>query len=433
MPCIIAAAMAKKIIVIGAGVAGLAAAQELKKAKFDVTVLEARSRIGGRVWTDHEFVNFPLELGAEFVHGDNAVTWNYLRAGKIKTEHDGDYSTQAYEHPKKGLLSYRQVCKMPDYAKVFEIEEKHMSQHDPKKDMSLREWLNSLNLAHAAREFALRFLAHQYLTDPERIGIGDLAHEERVTHQGDNDFRILEGQDHLIEVLAKGLEISLNSPVNKIVWTKKGVKVFVEGQKKAFSADKIIITVPLPLLKKGLNFSPALPKEKLKAIQAIQMGPALKINLAFKKRFWPKKFETFFSLGNISMWWSPSSSYKKGTPMLTGFVGGVQALALNELPEEVILIRAQEELCRLFRSEAPHKNFLKGKVVSWINDPWAQGGYTFVPTGAYGAREILARPVNDVLFFAGEATVFESNPGTVHGAIGTGLRAAREVKKSKNS
>ncbi len=423
-------AMPKKVIVIGAGAAGLSAAQELKKAKFDVRVLEARARVGGRIHTDHDFVNFPLELGAEFVHGENAVTWKYLESSKLKAVHDGDYSTQAYEHPKKGLLSYKKICKLPDYAKVFELEEKQMPLHDPVKDFSLREWMKKFNLAAPAREFALRFLAHQYLTEPEKIGIGDLAHEERVYHQGDDDFRILEGQDKLMEHMAKGLKIELNSPVTKIEWNKKGVKVFVEGQKKALSADRVVITVPLPLLKKGVLFKPALPREKLKAIDSLRMGQGMKIHMAFKKAFWGKKFDVFFSLGNISMWWSPSSAYKKATPVLTGLVGGMQALALNELPEEVILIRAQEELCRLFRSEAPHKYFLKGKVVSWIDDPWTQGGYTYVPSGAYGAREMLAKPVDAVLFFAGEATVFESNPATVHGAIGTGLRAAREVMES---
>lgn len=422
--------MARKVIVIGAGVAGLAAAQELKKHGFDVTVLEARSRIGGRIWTDRDFANFPLELGAEFVHGDNAVTWDFIKKAKLKTGHDGDYSTQAYEHPKKGLLSYKQVCKLPDFAEVFELEEKHLPKHDPKKDVSLREWLKSLNLAATAREFALRFLSHQYLAEPEEIGVGDLAHEERIYHQGDDDFRILEGQDLLVEALASGLKIQLNHPVKRITWNKKGVKVFVEGKKDALKCDRVIVTVPLPLLKKGIEFTPHLPKEKLKAIDSLKMGPGLKLHLAFKKPFWGKRFNVFFSLGNISMWWAPGSAYKNATPVLTGLVGGMQALAFNQLPEEVILIRAQEELCRLFRSEAPHKTFMKGKVVSWINDPWTQGGYTYVPTGAYGVREILAKPIDGVLFFAGEATVFESNPATVHGAIGTGLRAAREVRES---
>ena len=85
------------------------------------------------------------------------------------------------------------------------------------------------------------------------------------------------------------------------------------------------------------------------------------------------------------------------------------------------------DLCWLFKSDAPRHLFVKGRSVSWINDPWSRGGYSYVPVGAYGARQILAQPVQNALFFAGEATVTESSPATVHGAIETGMRAAREI------
>jgi monoamine oxidase len=93
-------------------------------------------------------------------------------------------------------------------------------------------------------------------------------------------------------------------------------------------------------------------------------------------------------------------------------------------------MRAQQELCRLFGTRAPHRTFIKGSSISWLNDPWSRGGYTYVPAGAYGARQALARPVEDTLYFAGDATVTTTNPSTVHGALESGLRAAREVLRS---
>jgi monoamine oxidase len=421
--------VAARILVIGAGAAGIAAARKLSEEGCEVVVLEARDRIGGRIWTDRSLLGFPLENGAEFVHGMGAVTWKYLRDAGLPARPHGDYASCGYEHPEKGILSYDELLLEPDFERVFAIEDTEMRAHDPSKDATLREWMKGFRLDPHAQEFALRFLAHQYLAEPEQIGIADLAHEERVYHQGDDDFYVAEGYDVLLAHMARGLDLRLSSPVQEIRWGPG--RVAATCPDATWDAERVILTVPPPLLDDGfIRFEPGLPEEKRRAARALKTGPALKLHLEFREPFWDPRFNVYFTMGPISMWWVPGPAIERGAHVLTTLVGGLQALVLNSLPEEGVLMRAQQELCRLFETRAPHRTFVKGACISWVNDPWARGGYTYVPAGAHGARQRLAHPVADTLFFAGDATVTTTNPSTVHGALESGLRAAREVLRT---
>jgi monoamine oxidase len=425
--------MHSNVIVIGAGVSGLAAARALRKKGYSPVVLEARERIGGRIWTDRSFAGIPIEFGAEFVHGDGAITWSYIKDAGLSTRLCCDYHSQAYEHPVDGILSYEEICKKPDFARVFEIEGRDMAAYDPVRgDTSLRDWIKGLNLDGPAREFVLRFLAHQYLTEPEHIGIADLAHEERVYHQGDDDFSVVGGYDSLVHFMATGLDVRTNTPVRSVKRVNGEVELQTDGG--ILKASKVILTIPPSLLAEScICFEPDLPADKRAALHAVRTAPGTKIHLQFTKKFWNPQFNAYFSLGNISMWWCPQASIEHPTiHVLTGLVGGLQASAFSGLTEEGVLARSLQELCRLFKSTEPYNCFVKGKCISWMDDPWSKGGYTYVPPSAYGVRQALARSVDDTLFFAGDATVTDSNPSTVHGAISTGLRAAREVCTADN-
>lgn len=422
--------MDPRILIIGAGISGLAAARTLHERGYSPIILEARNRIGGRIWTDRAFAGIPLEFGAEFVHGDNTVTWRYIKEGHLNTTFGADYTSQGYEHPEDGILSYEEICKKPDFERVFnQLEDEAISAHNPATgDISLREWIKSQNLDPHAREFALRFIAHQYLAEPENIGVADLGHEERSPYrQDDDDYCLIDGYDTLVTFMASGLDIRTGTPVRTVRRISGGVELHTDTG--IVSGSKVIITIPPSLLAENcICFDPPLPSEKRDALRAIRTGHGLKLHLLFNKKFWDPRFSVYFSLGNISMWWCPTSSINNpNVHVLTGLVGGLEAVSLSNLTEEGILSRCLQDLARLFGSAEPYRCFVRGKCISWTEDPWSRGGYTYVPPGAYGVRQTLANPVGTTLFFAGDATVTESNPSTVHGAIGTGLRAAREV------
>ena len=238
------------------------------------------------------------------MHGLGAVTWRYLTETGIEARSHGDYASCGYEHPEQGILSYEELLKEPDFERVFHLEEKEMPLHDPTAaDASLRDWMKHLKLDVHAQEFALRFFSHQYLAEPEQIGIADLAHEERVYHQGDDDFYLPGGYDLLLARMAQRPRRAARRRRDRgrlVARARAGHDRRADHRE----AERVILTVPPPLLD-GIRFAPELPEEKRRAALTLKTGPALKLYLQFTERFWDPRFNVYFTLGPISMWWEP--------------------------------------------------------------------------------------------------------------------------------
>jgi monoamine oxidase len=418
------------MIVIGAGAAGLAAAAALQAAAQPVTILEARNRIGGRVWTDRSLIEQPLENGAEFIHGDRAITWEWVKALTASTVRIAKYTSYAYETSGQ-LYTYQQGLQWAGFQQLPDLED-WLAQADlGAGDRSLSDWLSELAMAPTVQRLVGRLLANSHLTEPENLSLADLAHEARVHQAGKGNFRVQGGYDRLLSGLAKGLSIQLGTAVQSLDWQQTPVKlgaVNPQGQAIELSADQVIITVPLSLLQQqAIAFTPALPAPKMQAIQSLSMGPAIKLQFVFSQPFWDSEISLFVGLGAIPVWWVPGYQRPGFPPVLTAFVGGQSALALNAVSEAKAIEVGLNDLCRLFGSDAPRQELRQARRISWLNDPWARGGYSFVTPGQFGARHVLAQPLEHRLFFAGEATVTDSNPATVHGAIESGRRAAEQI------
>jgi monoamine oxidase len=241
---------------------------------------------------------------------------------------------------------------------------------------------------------------------------------------GSGDFRIMDGYDRLIQHLASSLEIHLNTPVNRLEWSADGVRAITPSG--TFEAEQVIITASLGVLQAGLiEFVPALPPEKLHAIQALRMGPGIKLILKLNDHPVPRSIMAIYSDKNPPMWWSPSFGHDSDDIIWTALATGDHARWLLEKGEQGALNAALETL-RL-ECDRPDLQVLDAHLVNWPADPYIQGGYSVTPPGQQSQRAALAQPVSDVLFWAGEATMSSVYTATVHGAHASGERAAIEV------
>ncbi|MEP7291795.1 MAG: NAD(P)/FAD-dependent oxidoreductase [Chloroflexota bacterium] len=242
---------------------------------------------------------------------------------------------------------------------------------------------------------------------------------------GHGDYRILDGYDSLPNALSVGIDVRLNTVVSSIDWEDDPV-VVTTCTGETHRAERVLITLPLGVLQAGnVHFSPELPAEKQAAIDMLVMGPALKLIYRFAKPVLPPGMMALYSATNPPMWWQPSTGHDTDVTIMTAFVTGDWARELHAEGEEGALEHGFQTLQRELGRELPRP--LDAVMVNWIDDPFALGGYSVAPPGAANAREMLAQPTGERLFWAGEATAPNAWSSTVHGAYASGRRAAAEI------
>ncbi len=411
--------MKTDVLVLGAGVAGLAAARELSRSGVNTIVLEARARIGGRIHTLHDpDWHDPIELGAEFLHGlprrlhlpgrfslrirdADGEHWAFTKGRR----HRADQSTSA-AFELLGQMKGRETT-----ASAF------LRRHGSKKD----------------REFARSFVEGFYAADPHTVSTNFLARESEGSDEvsGERLFRPTRGYDVLPRVLAKGLTILESMTVTGITWRPKRVTVLAHdalGAEHEFTAKAAIVTLPLGVLNSGtVRFSPVPPI--LTRARKLAMGNIVKFIFRFREPFWERtRLREFTFLhaieGDVPVWWRrrPLNS-----PVLVGWAAGPKARKFSAKKDPLARARlALGSLERSFGVEDLSRLVADWRVVDWGEDPFARGGYLVVPVNQVPTFEALATPIERTLFFAGEHTHGEGHAGTVHGALQTGIRAARQ-------
>lgn len=430
---------AARVIVVGAGFAGLACARTLHEAGVHVVVLEARDRVGGRVWTIRDFADGPpVEGGAMMVHGRKASVRRWIQEAGL-TERRAPLlggGRLFYEGRLQGILSlfanWRHLRAAADiFWRVPRAVERY---HGP--DVTFAEFLE----IRRASPLAARFLGMMYgsinATGPDELSVLGIAEEANTGSLGLpwTNYRVAEGLDALAARRAKELgdRVRLRTRVERIAWSRGRVHVDAEGPdgSKSFESRAAVVTVPLGVLKAGrILFDPVLPEAKRRAIETIGYGDAMKILFAFEPEVGAVLGRTVYLADEDgSFFFRP---FRDGPVVLEGFLAGKRARALAGLPEKVVVEDVLIALERMLPAARFRDRLKAAKVVDWVKDPWSRGAYSFPSVGGgLVARRALAEPLDDTLFFAGEATNYRGEHATVHGALDTGERAAREILRA---
>jgi monoamine oxidase len=431
------------VVIIGAGVSGLAAAAELRNSGLSILVLEARDHVGGRAWTRHEpDISAPIELGAEFIHGRIPETFELLReVGQAAVDASGAHWTL-----REGKLVqntedlFGQIQQALQRSKVLE-----------KKDVSFEKWLQESSrygLSAEAVAMAKAFVEGFDAADPAQVSAQFVAREWGAGGMLDSpQFRPLGGYSSVLAALAgalhrKNIRLQLQTWVREVRWTRGSVEIdatFLDRQFKV-RATCAIVTLPLGVLQAppdaegAVRFVPAL-ETKRKALERLASGAVLKLSLRFREAFWEeldgRKYQHaafFHSAGTVfPTFWTPLPFR---APLLTAWVAGPKAARLSTSTMPDLVRQALESLSTVFGGRATSDFQLEAAYLhNWQTDPLARGAYSYIKVGGKDARNELAEPLDDTLFFAGEATDTEEEAATVTGALQSGERAAKEVAR----
>lgn len=416
-----------RVLVIGAGMAGLVAAARLAEEGAEVLVIEARDRIGGRIFTDRSF-GVPVELGAGLIQGYNGNPLADLldRAGArpfFVDEEEAILLDDGGAEPEEFELDDL-------WDDIDTIIEDAAEEADGDPEMSLAEVVDILDPALAKEP-----IGSWALTDMIENDVGAPLDAISALHfDGDKAFDgpdalVKQGYDTLLAPLAKGLDIRLGETVSRISTGKDGV--IVETDKGLHQAAQVVVTVPLGVLKAGsIRFEPPLPPAHREAIAAIGFGNLGKVSQQFDRAFWPKEAHYIGFVANERGRYGEIVNLmpSQGAAVLTFVASGAYAQTLDAMDDHAATADVMDALRAMFGKDQSPPTGLVRHV--WSSDPLARGTYSFTATGTLPQHfEALAQPAGPGLWLAGEHTIFDYH-GTVHGALMSGTRAADAILAS---
>lgn len=416
-----------KFLIIGAGASGLMAATVLTSNGHNVTIVEARNRIGGRIHTINDLFSLPIEAGAEFMHGQQSATESLMK--KSGTKHSllsgKRYQIWNGERDKGDLFD-------DDWQRVTEALQRL------KADTNMASFLDAHfngsadeRLRKKIRSFVEGFDA----ADMNRVSAFSLR-QEWSESDDEHQYQIEGGYSRLMQFLANeaisnGARLQISTVVTEVRWSKRKVNV-VTASGETLESEKVIVTVPLGVLQRGMiTFTPSLPRHA-EAFNQLGFGGVIKFFVEFKDAFWedriakPLKDLAFvFSDAEIPTWWTHRPHR---TPLLTGWLGGPRT---QEMPDDrdILIGKAMNSLQYIFQCSAAtvEEQTKKWHVENWLVDPFAFGAYAYPTTETQKALAYICTPVENTIYFAGEAMYRGTAIGTVEAALINGQQVANAI------
>ena len=394
-----------KVIIIGAGAAGLYAAYMLKSKGIDFQLLEASSTYGGRLGKLTGFANFPIDTGAQWLHGKNSILGDLIKKSKTNITLD-DSETKFW-------FNNQLVNSLPQETDIFE--------GDNLPDISFEDYALQNGLGNEYK-YIVENIAGDQGAAASRLSVFGNNKDEEHWSAGDDDFKFEETFFDLIDTqIANQVKdyILLNTVVSKIDYSQSTILI-TDINNNTFNADKVIITVPIPILKSAdIQFTPALPDEKTAAFAKIGMDAGMKVFLKFSNKF----FDQNIIGGSVCAAYADDSIGKaQNDNILLAFIMGEQAEYLTSLGSDAAITSALiQELDIMYNGQAS-ASFIASHVENWTTNPYVKGAYSYSTIGMGDARKIASQALSEKLYFAGEAMNTNGHHQTVHGAVETGYR-----------
>jgi monoamine oxidase len=404
-----------RVIIVGAGAAGLYAGFILKSRGIDFTILEASNTIGGRIGKKEDFADFPIDLGAQWLHGRNSILGDLAKSSGAKITKDT--SDQVY------WFNNQITSSIPKDVEAI------VSAGVDLADISYLDYAKQQGLGNEYK-YLVEQLAGDFGADSDDLSIKWTAIEEEEWNSGGNDFKF---EETIFDLLNKNIiteiqeSIVINSPVTKIDYSNDSIEV-TDQNGILYAGDKVIVTIPITILQdEYIEFVPSLPPSKIEAFNKIGMGPGMKVFLKFSAKFYDENIAG----GEICAAYADEIIGKNGNDnVLLAFVMGHQAEHLTSLGSNTAITNALlAELDAMYAGQAT-ASFLTSHVENWTTSPFIRGAYSYSKIGIGNARSIAAESIQEKLFFAGEAMNLNGHHQTVQGAIETGYREVINILNS---
>lgn len=410
----------RTVVIVGAGMAGAKAARDLADTGADVVVLEARSRTGGRLWTDRS-LGVPLDMGGGWIHGRTGNPLTALAQQLNVDAYEWDYDDITMVGPVSPALNrtasrieralYDGDVDVDDAGSLQDVIDQ-LGRQGMFDGLTLqeRDWFVHMQLELELAAEADRLAAHAYTAGEAFDG---------------PDVLLPGGYQQLVDGLLQDIDVRLDTEVIHIRHGPEGTIIHTHNL-GLIPADAVIVTAPLGVLRAGaITFEPDLPPAHRRALQSLDMGLLHKTYLSFPHAFWPethmisrvterKAWAAWFNLEDMT-----------GQPILMALNAGEAAYTLEAMDDEAIAAKAMQELRQMAQTSIPDPQHVK--TSRWGQDVFSRGAYSILPVGAdTDDHAQLAKPASNRLHFAGEATS-DTYPSTVHGAFLSGERAAWDI------